>query len=1234
MNRHSQQGSALLIVLGFLSFMVVSAVAFAVWMRTERLPSSALRRSVANRYLVKAALAQAMSRVDDAIRSHPYPGIWCTNQQTKAYCDIRSCAYDWWESRVFMPPDPEGKGTTSGDPNSRYAPVSKTVSVLNLEALGYLPPGIVNDVRLLARSSWAAQWDYFNFDAGRYAFCAVNVSDMLDINKMAADRPRTSTAAVSSPGNVPPPSRFSLAHLFRQSDDNLSSGFQGMDTFETGVYKGQDSQMPLVSLLDYNLSIGKNQAGNFYSPFGLLIHRVNPYATFYREGTDQYSDDVKGADRQPFVTDSWHPAPTNDLMRVVDISQKPPFSPDLLKREYPSAGDVIEESYKGVHRDFWEEMNSPDGADGSHALSVLDRLTLYDYLDENNVPTSLAMPCAERVPMLTALAPQVPVKVEFVPPGTDPDDVQNEGTTRKKYYDIKIKITLDGTLFLRSTLVFPFSDGRPSEGGFPVQAFARLVFVGGEDLTDDAVKSRNDGFATNFRPLSQTEWTDVEAAKDAKQCMLEKGTTEGFLEHEETPKCLLVTLPSAGDKTFTPKQTAENVDQCWESLDLNLQGINSLERTIVRKIVHYEVTPASADGTIPEKEVETKTTYVVDDQCFLPFNVEGSADQTLLAKKDMEEADFDAAFAKYTIRPCLVTWARVIDCKDSTKTVDIVPASFEDDKAFNGIDNVDVMGIPVMKAYGNKAPLSRGSSPELPIMRFPGTLSFTYVNARKVEPPTTGADNTWVVKSCYAVDPRYNWAPENWWFDTSDDNPTGQKWYDAVFGDNPEDDNSILNMLVKNEFGDDYDRGDRANDPFLFVSNLGYLQSVGELAFLPHLSDLNGSENGTPRPVLGDRVHSVGSDPVGDRYDGIPRMRADFNDPEKEKTMPCALAAWKSYQNYRTNPKANTFEFGANLYRRGIVNGSQGFYVNPYTQSEEVMLAALANSPLNYWVAGKNYNWESKTLFDKNLAFDASTVFRDGGAPVELRGEDVRRIARFLMRRFEDLASMVEFVSQPTAEDVYVCQKIWEDMFDALDWSGRLGCTVRDVYEDLAKYYNNDGAGHENYMEQWKNKNGYSALNRFVFGKDEGTRSRVTLHVDRAIHKDDGDLDSMADPLRGEFKKGDATSCWKTFRDGGLRDIDRMFLHSYWRDCFANRQQLFLIFVRAESTALGGAGEGTPAQQGGRAVALVWRDPLPVYDPTKPEGTANDVYEEDENGQFQNFRHPHKMRILFYHQLD
>ena len=55
-----RRGSALLIVLGVLAFLVVSAVAFSAFMRRARLPSSYLRRSVAARELAKGALARAI----------------------------------------------------------------------------------------------------------------------------------------------------------------------------------------------------------------------------------------------------------------------------------------------------------------------------------------------------------------------------------------------------------------------------------------------------------------------------------------------------------------------------------------------------------------------------------------------------------------------------------------------------------------------------------------------------------------------------------------------------------------------------------------------------------------------------------------------------------------------------------------------------------------------------------------------------------------------------------------------------------------------------------------------------------------------------------------------------------------------------------------------------------------------------------------------------------------------
>ena len=98
--------------------------------------------------------------------------------------------------------------------------------------------------------------------------------------------------------------------------------------------------------------------------------------------------------------------------------------------------------------------------------------------------------------------------------------------------------------------------------------------------------------------------------------------------------------------------------------------------------------------------------------------------------------------------------------------------------------------------------------------------------------------------------------------------------------------------------------------------------------------------------------------------------------------------------------------------------------------------------------------------------------------------------------------------------------------------------------------------------------------------------------------------------LCGEELVGDGSPLWS---------VDKKFFYGYWRECFAARQQLFLIFVRAEPMMMGGEGIGqTPPQLGARAVALVWRDPNAVT-------SSND---EGING------YPHRTRVLFYRQLD
>ena len=120
-----KKGSALLIVLGMLSFMLFSGVAFSVYMRQTRLPSSFLRRTSVTRQLAKAALAEAVCDIDAAIGNDPHPGV------------RRSSNRNYWDHRVFT-----GQAAAyNGD----------TVSTLTMEGLAYLPPALINEARYYSR---------------------------------------------------------------------------------------------------------------------------------------------------------------------------------------------------------------------------------------------------------------------------------------------------------------------------------------------------------------------------------------------------------------------------------------------------------------------------------------------------------------------------------------------------------------------------------------------------------------------------------------------------------------------------------------------------------------------------------------------------------------------------------------------------------------------------------------------------------------------------------------------------------------------------------------------------------------------------------------------------------------------------------------------------------------------------------------------------------------------------
>ena len=1066
----NRRGSALLIVLGFLSFMVVSAVAFAVFMRAERAPSSALRRNVAMRHLVKGALARAISAVDDAVRNDTFPGrAGSGNAAGQFYHDRNNNPMDVWYGRVFMPPDPEG-GTLSGDEKTRFAPISETVSVLNLEALGYLPPPLVNDVRFLSRCSWSSKWQNLPYDSGRCAYVAVNVSDYFDINRLYANRGRTSDDD----------GRIALASVFRDSSGqkiDTSSTEKFDDLVHGNRVSGNDGatpKMPYTSMLDYNLALGfqfrENGFGTGYnSPWWTWVS--NPKnGLMYQTLATNGNANAEFAKRQTFITDSWFPiaregAGQNTTNLVYDAAQPFPQS----------------EIQKGVDCSAVEPMTSKSNFKtvmqmNRHYLGLTDWITLYDYLDRDDVPLTLVQPSVERIPMVAGLAPSfqnftLKCTVEKTV-STDPaTPLPGQGYKQITTYTTKFKQdSFPNSAAVNALISFPFKRGGDLNNGssFKARAMVKLFLVAsqGDAAT---VPLRGAGTLRNLRPKRE-EWD---------------GPVQPFELKRGGDKCAVLSFLSAEKQLSLPRQVTEEEDAFIDP--------NGTQFLLSRPSLNDKVFFTRTET------VQMSSAGVAQGEKTVAWEFpEGGA--PILPDGSVMPGRADDEYLTWSIRPCAAVWFKI---ETNDGVVDYVPAVLNDDVELGGVDNA-MLGA-VGTARTNHGPeQDRGREDvDAPLLRITGStaLGIQSILAAATAGPAEFTDPNGQVqfspKSFFAVDPRYNWAPEDW-VERQDADMSANSWL------------NFLQPLL----------GQDGRDPDIFMgySNQGYLQSMGEICMLPRQTDDSGSTIN-----------------ISDQYNGTPRT-----DP---KQVAHAAVAWRTYPaDYEVdNAEDKLFanrEHGADA----IICDGRGFRVNPYSDNLQVMRTAIACTPCDWWAAGTNNtkvckgngaNKKAAAIKDKIMEDAAEALkyaYCEDNQEAMLHREDVDWIANYILQQIQ---------AQPTRK--------WEEVFDELPWRAARGDEDR------------------------------------LFGHD--LRNNVTLH-----------------------------------------NVDRKFLHAFWRGCFANKQQLFLIFVRAESNALGGPGEGTPAQQGGRAVALVWRD---------PELSTNLSDFRDNDQEFSRApRRPHRTRVLFYHQLD
>jgi len=1073
----NRRGSALLIVLGFLSFMVVSAVAFSIYMRSERVPSSVFRKNAAVRQLVKAGLAHAISELDNAIRDDPFPGVIRNSNASGAFRKYMQHAnrnipvdppyagldgnrryIDWWYGRIFMPPNPDDEKD-----GSLMAPESETVSVVTLEGLGYVPPPLINDVRILSRGSWAAKWRSFDYAVGRYAYCAVNVSDYFDINRMTIAGPRTGF------------NRVPLASLFTKNDTSVDIDAGKAEAFESFVASpgsgnnGVQSTWPLVSMLDYALANESGRNGFSSYPFYQWIYNTTSRRTIYQSQTDD-------ARRQIFVTDSWYPPSYKDgarpsldldatgnqrgqpfdLNTFNDLAQAPQPLTTLLNASFPDA-------------------TSENGVRFDDMLSGTEIVALYDYLDRDDIPSSLALPTVERNPMVVVISPQATELALKVPATalTQANALNPTPPPTPVNFD-PAGFNEIATRGLLVTLAYPFKHGNLNgmdldSANYQVQAVAKIFLVD----KSKTVGTRGKAFGGNynnavFRP-SDSDYSGSSSVANNIITLVAQPQNVSF---------------SGGDLT-------KEVGVRFQPIPGNVTVAEHTSTWVAGTVVGGIPLPGHADSKWDIK--------------FFPIDVNGN---------QVTPSGYSPGAATLPSDPngyvaVMAVWVRVKDVSRNF-VADCVPATFYED-TFNGVpQNSNLKSALTMQdACGNNEPLLRFTTEHgAPEFQYSGIVGGVAAGPFTTTVNYDTAKQKWRQRSIWAVDPRYNHAPEDWCMETGSE-LSRQEW-----------ENKALNAAARSTGGD--------GEIYLAVSNQGFLQSMGELAFLPRVKE-----------------HFSDSYKGGGKMWGVRwanKRGADYlNGVSEYPTTPSSGLldmVWRTYEPWDNETT------GDNLFGCGIAEHPGYGCVNPYSDNTRILMAALANTPVNWLVAAGT-----------NTVRDASRG-QNAGDTIAKRDSNLKTLQKSLNFAYNETGSAA---SEDRELKLAALQKMANGMANAF----------REGVKDGKKW--------ETVYDEW-------------------------------------DWEPQGTPFSWA---GDSN-----FTDQ-LDSIDCRFLHSFWRGCFANRQQLFLVFVRAESMALGGSGEGQiPPQQGGRAVALVWRDP------ETPNG-GNDTAQIDSTS----YR-PHRTRVLFYHQFD
>ena len=421
-NFASNRGSALLIVLGLLAFLMISAVAFSISMRTEHSAAAAYRRNLLARELLSTAFADARATLDYALEGQRDDAGFnrdsASTRTVEALAPFKYPGEDRYGRLITSRNSDAFDATSVGDDPIAY--------LLDGKVLAHVPPYVAYPVYMALEQQpavnegvdhlgdgnryyidWSAGWKPIKTKipkltvdvatagntiqeavVGRMAWAVVNLSDSLDINAVGSAstcRGLGLTASEFAFGITDPAKVSESYALFKENKNTVDDTAVGLHIFCSNADLAQYTarvdvaddlviESDGISPFSWQDAIANEEDG-FYSPFS--VYSFWPKSDRKKEDGTRVSSDSD-----------------ETILSCNDIDE-----------------GAVANAASGTGKELADAVNKALGATGTEGDNFIS--LLHDYLDKDSEPEFVseagdqwanAQPTVERVPMLTEVA--------------------------------------------------------------------------------------------------------------------------------------------------------------------------------------------------------------------------------------------------------------------------------------------------------------------------------------------------------------------------------------------------------------------------------------------------------------------------------------------------------------------------------------------------------------------------------------------------------------------------------------------------------------------------------------------------------------------------------------------------------------------------------------------------------------------------------------------------------------